>query len=235
VGREIKRVALGFDHPVGELWSGYVMSDDLYGPMCVACDGTGESPAWKWVLHFAYGMVAVTKDVLVQEQGGQIPWRLQNEADPPTRFRVAKTLARGAGQVDLDVVFGPRRVAPWDRLPFGAQISNAIERAWSLTQGDADAIAESPTLAMLTGLRFAHVQASAVAILVRDEPTRYAWAKANNELGVPPNNVSDVVFRGAVLGFAVLPYPDGLQYATELLTPYMAHIHRTTNPVEVKA
>jgi hypothetical protein len=97
VGREIKRVALDFDHPHGEVWSGYVMSDDLYGPMCVACDGTGESPAWKWVLHFAYGMVAVTKDVLVQEQGGQIPWRLQNEADPPTRFRVAKTLARGAG------------------------------------------------------------------------------------------------------------------------------------------
>jgi hypothetical protein len=160
--------------------------------------------------------------------------RRTRPARDPLLTRIDTEL-RGTGQVDLDVVFGPRRVAPWDRLPFGAQISNAIERAWSLTQGDADAIAESPTLAMLTGLRFAHVQESAVAILVRDEPTRYAWAKANNELGVPPNNVSDVVFRGAVLGFAVLPYPVGRQYATELLTPYMAHIHRTTNPVEVKA
>lgn len=43
MGREIKRVPLNFDHPIGELWPGFLMPDSLDGEKCVTCDGSGYS------------------------------------------------------------------------------------------------------------------------------------------------------------------------------------------------
>lgn len=37
MGREIKRVPLTFDHPIGEVWSGYLMPDSLGGLPCPDC------------------------------------------------------------------------------------------------------------------------------------------------------------------------------------------------------
>lgn len=53
-GRELRRVPLDFDAPLKEVWSGYVMPDDLRLPTCSACDGTGYSPEAKAVADTFY-------------------------------------------------------------------------------------------------------------------------------------------------------------------------------------
>lgn len=44
MSREIKRVPLDFDWPVGERWSGYLMPDRLREGECESCGGSGYSP-----------------------------------------------------------------------------------------------------------------------------------------------------------------------------------------------
>lgn len=41
MGREIKRVAIDFDHPVGQVWPGYCMP--AFGETCPFCKGSGRS------------------------------------------------------------------------------------------------------------------------------------------------------------------------------------------------
>jgi hypothetical protein len=120
-------------------------------------------------------------------------------------------------------------------LPYGAQISNAIDRAWLLTQDDEDRISGAPVPPHFRGASYTHLWATAVMFLLRDEPTRLAWARANTRFADIMNANVYRVFTAAALGFAVLPYPEAPRHATNLLIPYMAHIHRTTDPVEVKA
>ncbi|MFG2046181.1 hypothetical protein ACGFIW_01955 [Micromonospora sp. NPDC048935] len=55
MGREIKRVPLDFDAPIGEVWTGYVMPDDLRGEQCGTCDGGGYSQAAKHLHKMWYG------------------------------------------------------------------------------------------------------------------------------------------------------------------------------------
>jgi hypothetical protein len=46
MGREIKRVAAGFDWPIGEIWHGFI--NPYEARQCAACEGTGSSPAAKF-------------------------------------------------------------------------------------------------------------------------------------------------------------------------------------------
>jgi len=41
MGRELKRVPLDFDHPIDEIWPGYLMPDEMSLPKCTDCDGEG--------------------------------------------------------------------------------------------------------------------------------------------------------------------------------------------------
>lgn len=43
MGRELKRVALDFNYPLGQLWSGYL--NPYHSIRCKACEGTGLNPA----------------------------------------------------------------------------------------------------------------------------------------------------------------------------------------------
>ena len=46
MGRELKRVPMGFDWPQGEIWEGYV---NPYHKVCEDCGGHGTTPARKWL------------------------------------------------------------------------------------------------------------------------------------------------------------------------------------------
>lgn len=43
MGREVRRVPPDFDHPPGEVWSGFLLPESLHEDKCVSCDGTGYS------------------------------------------------------------------------------------------------------------------------------------------------------------------------------------------------
>lgn len=54
MGRELRRVPLDFDWPIGEVWSGYLMPDEMHLPQCTDCDGDGYSPEAKAVANTFY-------------------------------------------------------------------------------------------------------------------------------------------------------------------------------------
>lgn len=56
MGRELKRVPLDFDHPIGEVWSGFV-NPHYAARKCEACDGSGYSPRAKLFHSQWYGYV----------------------------------------------------------------------------------------------------------------------------------------------------------------------------------
>lgn len=54
MGRELRRVPLDFDWPIGEVWSGYLMPDEMSLPKCTDCDGEGYGPEARAVAHTFY-------------------------------------------------------------------------------------------------------------------------------------------------------------------------------------
>lgn len=55
MGREIKRVPLGFDAPLHEVWSGYLMPQALHEEKCTPCDGSGYSSDARHLHDLWYG------------------------------------------------------------------------------------------------------------------------------------------------------------------------------------
>lgn len=52
MGREVKRVALDFDWPLGEVWGGYLMPEELHLPECPDCRYDGvHSSGWSLDAH----------------------------------------------------------------------------------------------------------------------------------------------------------------------------------------
>lgn len=57
MGREVKRVPVGFDWPLNKVWQGYLMPDELSLPTCPTCDGQGYSPRARELFNVWYGYV----------------------------------------------------------------------------------------------------------------------------------------------------------------------------------
>jgi len=57
MGREIKRVPMGFDLPIGEIWPGFLMPDSLDGQPCTECHGGGYSDHARFLHARWYGNV----------------------------------------------------------------------------------------------------------------------------------------------------------------------------------
>lgn len=55
MGREIRRVPLDFDWPIGKVWDGFLMPDRLSEKTCEACDGRGYSPYARYLQELWYG------------------------------------------------------------------------------------------------------------------------------------------------------------------------------------
>lgn len=44
MGRQLYRVPLDFDHPIGKTWTGFLLPEAFHFPQCHRCEGTGYSP-----------------------------------------------------------------------------------------------------------------------------------------------------------------------------------------------
>jgi len=62
VGREIKRVPVGFDQPLYEVWPGYLRPDELDEVSCEACEGTGYSAHARHLKDLWYGHLPFDPD-----------------------------------------------------------------------------------------------------------------------------------------------------------------------------
>lgn len=69
MGREIKRVPVDFDHPVGETWPGYLMPESLRGEPCTACHQRGATPAHQWLVACCQMISMLGDDLYAQQQG----------------------------------------------------------------------------------------------------------------------------------------------------------------------
>lgn len=54
MGREVKRVPVGFDWPTNEIWNGYLTPARFNFPRCEACDGEGYGPEARAVANTFY-------------------------------------------------------------------------------------------------------------------------------------------------------------------------------------
>lgn len=57
MGREVRRVPLDFDWPIGKIWEGFLMPEDVSPPVCSACEGEGISPRARFLKDQWYGWV----------------------------------------------------------------------------------------------------------------------------------------------------------------------------------
>ncbi len=58
MGRELKRVRLDFNWPIGKIWHGYINPFYKHSKKCVACDGRGSSPETRLLESMWYGKVS---------------------------------------------------------------------------------------------------------------------------------------------------------------------------------
>lgn len=71
MGREVKRVPLSWDWPVGQTWQGYLMPESLHEAPCPAGDTclNGETAARAWVGKVAYLLLMLDDDRSAQQRG----------------------------------------------------------------------------------------------------------------------------------------------------------------------
>lgn len=69
MGRRICRVPLDFDHPIGEVWTGYVRPDELDLPTCQDCGGRGDTMAARWLYSVLYLVLMLDDDLEAQRRG----------------------------------------------------------------------------------------------------------------------------------------------------------------------
>jgi len=55
MGREIKRVPIGFDYKLDKVWAGYINPYSWHGDKCLECDGSGYSKEYKHLSDLWYG------------------------------------------------------------------------------------------------------------------------------------------------------------------------------------
>jgi hypothetical protein len=74
VGREVKRVALDFEWPLGKVWEGFVLPERLVGNRCPDCEG-GKTHFGHWLSEFCHLIAMLGGDVQEQKRGDRLhPW-----------------------------------------------------------------------------------------------------------------------------------------------------------------
>lgn len=131
MGREIKRVPLGFDWPIDEVWSGYLMSDSLSGEKCASCDGDGGSPLGRHLHARWYGDVPFDPT-----ETGSTPLTADT---PAVRAFAERNVARSPQY------YGP---GPFAVGMEAQRLADLFNSQWShhLTQEDVDALVEGNRL-----------------------------------------------------------------------------------------
>lgn len=60
MSREVRRVPMDFDCPIGDTWGGYLRPEELDLPTCATCDGDGSSPEARAVANTFYPHMIVS-------------------------------------------------------------------------------------------------------------------------------------------------------------------------------
>lgn len=135
MGREIKRVPVGFDWPIDEVWSGYLMPDTLDGERCSACDGDGGSPLGRRLHARWYGNVPFDP-----AETGSTPLT----ADTPAVRAFA----------ERNVAHSPQYygTSEWAVVQEAQRLADLFNNQWShhLTQDDVDALVKGNRLHAFT-------------------------------------------------------------------------------------
>lgn len=69
MGREAKRVPLDFDHPINEIWPGYLLPESLEEESCADCDRQGCTTARLWLTAMTSQILLLSDDLRNQQQG----------------------------------------------------------------------------------------------------------------------------------------------------------------------
>lgn len=72
MSREVRRVPLDFDWPLGKVWDGYLMPSELQLPDCPDCGGAGSTTALRWVLACSHMLLMLDDDLRAQAMGREM-------------------------------------------------------------------------------------------------------------------------------------------------------------------
>ena len=131
MGREIKRVALDFEWPLGKTWTGYLMPDELSPVECRFCGGSGYSPHGLYLKNLWYG-----NESFRPEDNGSIPLTPDTPAVRDFAERNVRSSPEYYGHSPNAIYWEAKRLADmWNG-------------AWShhLNQEDVDALTQSGRL-----------------------------------------------------------------------------------------
>lgn len=108
MSREVRRVPLEFDWPIGKVWGGYITPAELRLPGCGDCDGGGYTEAYRWLEAIAGLLTMCADDVRVQQQGKPLHHYLSRLENRPGERPSADILQVVAGLVGRgpDPIFG---------------------------------------------------------------------------------------------------------------------------------
>lgn len=135
MGREIRRVPLGFDFPLNETWTGFLTPDELDEDPCPAnCEG-GWSPRANYLYKLWYGNVPFKP-----EDTGSTPFTIDT---PAVRAKAESNVAHAP-----DYYGSGERAIRWE----AARLAALYNGAWChhLSQEDVDALIEGGRLREFT-------------------------------------------------------------------------------------
>lgn len=72
MGREVRRVPLDFDWPIGKTWDGFLIPDGIAPPACADCSGHGVTTAHRWVAACARMLLMLDDDIDQQARGREM-------------------------------------------------------------------------------------------------------------------------------------------------------------------
>lgn len=135
MSREVRRVPLDFDFPIGKTWTGYLRPDELHLPDCKDCHGRGYSPAALQLFGLWYG---------------HIPFRPEDNGSTPLTAETPAVRAFAERNVSHDTDFygrGEHAIAREAR-----RLANLWNGQWShhLNADDVAALVEGDRLWDLT-------------------------------------------------------------------------------------
>jgi hypothetical protein len=134
MGRELRRVLLDFDHPVGQPWPGFL--NPLHSATkCAHCDGTGYSPEARHMHDLWYGYAPFKP-----EDRGSVPWTADSL---PVRAFAERNVRQSPEYYGTD----ERAIATEAR-----RLAALFNEGWNhhLNQDDVDALVEAGRLMDLT-------------------------------------------------------------------------------------
>lgn len=69
MGRVAKRVPVDFDWPIGKVWEGFLLPEDLEALSCEACAGYGATSARSWLSACSRMILMLSDDLRAQQRG----------------------------------------------------------------------------------------------------------------------------------------------------------------------